>query len=1103
MSRSLFDSLNRFIRRRYKLVIVAWVIAVVLSLVLIPSFFSAVSYDLTGSFGSTPNSEADKTSDIIQAQFKSESNNSGGSGATNNSIIVVVQNTSVYSDLLKQQFLILNQTIAADKDISNYTGQTSLYTLESSLLNSSIPSILNQTASLESNIASINSGLYMLQDNLSVLSLNLFQLQDGINQTAQLVYGVPSAFVGVWQGVSQQLAALGDTDPNDINMAANSTMYNVTGNFGGDPTSIGYYSAFFGAWNASFQVLPVGTSLQDREAFSINQAVMGILSSHQLDVETSQMVNLVASGLTVYNWNQPALIANLATSTMVSSIPADLSSVLGASPNAVVEKLYSFGTSPSNKTLADYAITLLEKSYSNMTVEDAGFTISDLINSAYQLGELPSYNQTWKLASSFIANATKTTFVDSPLFTINNTALTSLLSQLSPNATITEISNTIDDFVASHSVSSFPYVSSKFLSGNFVNSANDTMLVIFGFSSNPDEKAINQFRADIDTSGLHNLGTVYVTGGSVLTKDVEKAFLPALELTIGPGIAISLLIVSLLFLAPIAAIIPVLLGGISVSVSLAVIYEVVVGIGKGNVTFLTPTLTILLMLGLAVDYSVLQLRRTREERQQGKSIEESVGISIKWAGQAVLTAGVTVIVAYIVMAVANVPIFSDVGTAIALGVAILLAASLTLLPALEIAIGDRMFWPGLNRHTNAKANDKPSLLTRVAHKTIKRKIPIVIIISIFALSAFVVVYNTPTSDEFLKLIPNFPSNQGLTAISDSFGSGSLGPTSIVIILPEQITYGHNQFNQTMLKQVEQVTASAADSKGVTSVSSPTRPFGYTFNYSNIENIPDPLRMQYETQMFSNIGKDNKTVLITVNLSNSASSQNAVKSLKGIESQISQLSLIENLTVHYGGTTQSTYDNETFMANLIPEIVAILSAAVYVILFFQLRSAFTPLRLIITILCSVVFALAIIDLVFYSILNLPILNFAPLFVVVTMLGVGIDYDIFFLTRIREEVLNGKTDNEAIVTAIDKVWVTIFGLGLVLATVFTSLLITNIAILQEISLAVGAAIVIDVTVVIMFFVPALMGLAQKFNWWPYKISRNNNKEESTKTETNEGN
>src|SRR5208283_4143895 len=177
----------------------------------------------------------------------------------------------------------------------------------------------------------------------------------------------------------------------------------------------------------------------------------------------------------------------------------------------------------------------------------------------------------------------------------------------------------------------------------------------------------------------------------------------------GPGIAISLLIVGLLFLAPMAALIPVLLGGISISVALASIYEGFVKIGHGNLTFLTPTLTILLMLGLAVDYSVLQLRRTREERQKGKTLEESVGTSIKWAGQAVLTAGMTVIVAYIVMAVANVPIFSDVGTAIALGVSILLLASLTLLPALEVALGDRIFWPGLNKHGKSKSDPNHSM----------------------------------------------------------------------------------------------------------------------------------------------------------------------------------------------------------------------------------------------------------------------------------------------------------------------------------------------------------------------------------------------------------
>jgi RND superfamily putative drug exporter len=1059
------------------------VVAVLFSLVLIPSFFSAVSYDLTGGFGAPSNAESAKAAKIVDAQFPSSINDSSGA-----SILVVVNGAQVYSDSLKQTTLALNDTLSTDKGVGNYTGESSLYTLEASLLNASVPAIVNQTASLQSNIVTINSGLYTLQNNLSVLSMNLFQLQSGINQTAQLVYGIPATYVSAWQGIMAQ----GVTDSSTANFAANTTVYSLTFNFGGDAQSIGYYSAFFGAWMASFQALPNTTSVLEREAFAINQSVTTMLSGSLIDSQTSQLINTVEYGLNVANWNQPAALANLTISTLASSIPTSLSSYLGASPSTIVNQLYNLGPSPLNSTLGNYAITLLENSYSNLTSADAGFSVSDLMHSTYQLGASPNDNKTWSLACDLISNATQNTFADSPLFTINAVSLSNLLSEFSPNATVADVNLAINNVITAQPFTSYPYVPSTALTGHFVNSQNNTMLIILGFSSDPDANTIAHVESIVKNSGLQNFGSVYVTGGSVLSKDLQKAFVPALEVTIGPGIAISLLIVGLLFFAPIAALLPVLLGGISVSVALAAIYTSVVKIGHGSLTFLTPTLTILLMLGLAVDYSVLQLRRTREERLKGKSIEDSVGISIKWAGQAVLTAGITVIVAYIVMAVANVPIFSDVGTAIALGVSILLLASLTLLPALEIAVGDKIFWPGLNRQSKKRSDPNQSILKRVANATLKRKIPIIIVISIVVLSAFVVMYNAPTNEDFLKLIPNFQSNQGLTVLAASFGSGATSPTTIVVTTPTEVTYGNSQFNQTLLNQVEQITEAASNSKGVDTVTGPTRPFGNLFNYSAVENMSALLSMQYEGQMFSTIGKDNKTVVITVGLSDPAQSTAASNALLGLEKNVNQLPLLNGVTVHFGGETQSAYDNHTFMISLIPEVVAILAAAVYVILFLQLRSAFTPIRLIITILCSVVFALAIISITFYFALNLPILDFAPLFVVVTMLGVGIDYDIFFITRIREEVLNGKTDDEAIVTAIDKVWVTILGLGLVLATVFASLIITNIALLQEISLAVASAIIIDVTVVILFFVPALMGLAQKLNWWPFKLSRNKESE-----------
>ena len=1080
MSRNLFGSLNKFIVKRHRWIIIAWVIALVLSLSLVPSFFSAVSYNILGGFSAPSNSQSEKASNILKAQFPDASNESA------NSILLVVQGTQPYSDALKKAILDLNQTISKNPSVVNFTGASSLYSTEYSLLNSSLPSIIPQIDALISNIGSLNSGAYSLAQNLSALSTNLFQTIDGVNQTAQLVYGIPAAFVGVWQGITSQ----GVTDPYFANLQANITAYQITNNFGSDPNSIGYYTAFFNVWNSSFLNLPSNaSSALNRASLAINQSVTLFLTSPQVDDQTKQIVTAVASGLNVTSWNQNDAIINLATSILAANIPSDLSALLGISPQALMNQIFNLGPSPSNTTVLNYGVTLTENSMANLTNIDVGFSAPQLVDAAVNLGASPSFAQQWNLASEFIANATQSAFVGSPLFSINSTALANLLSNLPQNATVADIEGAIQNTIANQSFTNYPYQPTRAITKNFVGSDNSTVLVILGFSSEPDVTSMSQVKLAVENSTLQALGKTYVTGGPVLVQDIQNAFIPALEITVGPAIIISLVIVGLLFLAPLASILPLVLGGFSTVISLASIYFGVVLVGKGTITFLTPTLTILLLLGLAVDYSVLQLRRTREERQQGKTIEESVGLSVRWAGQAVLTAGITVIVAYIVMAVVNVPIFSDVGTAIAISVSILLAASLTLLPSLEISLKDKIFWPGLNKNNSASS----PRLRNLAKNILKHKKVIVVLISALALGAFYVEYTTPTGSDFLKLIPNFPSNQGLTVISHGFGSSFTSPTLIVVTTPSQIVYGDNKFNQTLMDQLELITKTVANSSDVVSVTSPTRPYGSAFNYSGLSNMSDTLRPQYDSQIYLMIGQDNKTAQLTIGLSKESQSQAALTAVKQMEKNVDALPLMNGVTVTFGGETQSSIDSQAFMANLLPQVIIILAIAVYVILFVQLRSAFTPLRLIFTILCSVAFALAILAAVFYYGSNLPILDFAPLFVVVTMLGVGIDYDIFFVTRIREEALKGNSDDEAIKTAVEKVWITILGLGLVLATVFASLLITGIAILQEIALAVSAAIVIDVLVVILFFVPSLMGLAQKLNWWPHKTSNQTPKDD----------
>ncbi len=849
-----FEALGSFIRRRHRWIIIIWVIVLVASLTLIPSFFSSVNYNITGGFGGPSNTESQKAQNILNAQFPSSNNTE-----SNNQVLVVLQGVNPYSDSLKSTVLALNDTLAANDRIVNYTGMSTVYGTEYALLTAFLPDFLPEVA----------------------------QAQTGIT-----------------------------------------------------------------------------------------------------------------------------------------------------------------GVSPT---------------------------------------------ESWAIASSYVANSTAGVFSGSPVFVVNSTSLASLLSSLSANSTTSQISSAANGVVSNQSFSDYPLLPTRALTGNFVSPDNNTMLFVLNLASYPTKETIIQLQDAIDNSALKNFGTVYVTGGPVITQDVQDVFTPALSVTIGPGVAVSILIVGLLFLAPLAALIPILMGGLSIAIAYSAIYLGIVKIGHGSLTFLTPTLTSLLMLGLSVDYAVLQLRRTREERLKGKTIEESVSTSVKWAGQAILTAGITVIVAYIVMAVANVPLFSGVGTSIAIGVSILLTMSLTLLPSLELSLGDKLFTPGLRRSlARQKTQTGKTRLEKVAESTLKHKVAVATVIGLLAVGAFFTSYNTPVGADFLKLIPNFQSNQGLTVLTYSFGGALVGPVQLVITTTSPIVFGDNQFNQTQLNWIEKISDVAGNSSGVVSVEGLTRPFGSVFDYAALNNLSAPVMSQYEITMFTFIGSNNKTALIDIGLANSSQSAVAVNSLRAMEKNIQSLSLPSGYALYYGGTTQQTYDSESFIVGLLPEVVIILAAAVYVILFVQLRSAFTPFRLIVTILSSVAFSLAILSTLFYYILKLPILDFAPLFVVVTMLGVGIDYDIFFVSRIREEVLNGKSDHEAIKTAVDKIWVTILGLGLVISSVFGSLVITGVALLQEIGLAVAAAILVDVVIVILFFVPSLMGLAAKFNWWPSRIGRQRQKE-----------
>src|SRR3972149_5429418 len=960
LSKSRFDVLNSITRRFYLFIIIIWIVIIIGSIAFIPNFFNATTYNLTDSAVSSPDdSESKKAQAIINSQFSSPITEGGTSGG--DSIILVIRNNEIYSNDIRKSIFSLEDTINSDDSIKNFTGISNIYSLESNLVRSVTPSLISQTQNFSSNIKLMNKGLYDLKNNLTAMHMGLFGLKNGINETAQIVYGIPLLYTSTWLSIYSK----GEFDIETINQQANQTVLETTSYFEGNTLSNGYYSIFLNSWIQSFSNSSITDPLE-RTQFAVSQSIPIFLENDAIDITLNQLMSSVSYGLNVTTWNDENSITILALNMFASQIPDIITSYVGVSPAQLTQELYA---------------------------------LSLFIRSVYDLGNTPSDTSIWTMTSGLIARATSQSLSLSPLFTVNEHELFSLLQNLN---NVDDIDFTISEIIKNNNIDDYPLILSPSLSEKFVNQNNNTMLSILSFNTGLNSSEIYTIKNILKSSDLYASADVYATGNSIFAEDMAVIFDEVEGLTILAGVIISLIIAGILFRSPIAAIFPLLIAGVSILISYPAIYFGVVVIGQGSISFMTPLLATLLMLGLGVDYSVILLRRTREERQAGKSNLDSVGISTKWGGQAVLTAGLAVIASYIVMAIANVPMFSDVGIAIAIGVGLFLAVSITLVPSLEILLGDKLFWPLKIRNENVPQT-KPSILSKIADVTLRNKFPIIFGIVLLGAGSFYIAQTTPTGMDFSKLLPDFPSNQGITEIVENMGSTNISPMLIPITMSTPIVDKSNQFDFTLFDVIEQITNTVEKSDGVSSVTSTTRPFGAVFDYRTVNNLPEPVRSQYMSGILDTIGKDNKTVLITVGLSDTPFDSKAISSILEVQSNINDLSLPTNIDIHYGGLTQSIYESDSLLDIIFPQIIIILVAVIYVLLFLQLWSAFTPLRLIFTILTSVVVSLASIYFIFYYTLNIPIVSFVPLFVAVTMLGVGIDYDIFLVTRIREEVL----------------------------------------------------------------------------------------------------
>jgi len=646
----------------------------------------------------------------------------------------------------------------------------------------------------------------------------------------------------------------------------------------------------------------------------------------------------------------------------------------------------------------------------------------------------------------------------------------------------------------------------EFLVSQFVNihsttgRAYNTMLIIIPLSVNgSSDVAMNDVRSlrAIVKQHLELAGPdidVYVSGDPALNVDLMDAVDSDLNKIDMATVGLVVVLVFIFFRSIVTPWIPLMTVGMAFLVSTAVIYLMGTYVLEIHYSVLTIMLTV--MLGAGTDYCIFIMSRYREERVLGRSKEDAVRTSLMWAGESIATSGATVMIGFGALMIGSYSLIRSMGMALVIAVGIALLFALTMLPSLLMLIGDKVFWPNRMDAEAKRMKDKDArgggYFRKSARFALKRRKAIVIAALIISVPAIYLLLNLESSYDFISGLPETDSTKGLNAMGEGFGKGNIMPTYVVVTFQDPI-WANGSLSPEAAAQLESycVELTQMPDQNVRSVSGPTRPFGSPVNDGYIENLSLFDRATYEHAIENAIGNDQRTVLLTVVLQDeplTTKSIHTIDKIRELDSSSGNGVFSPSTRVLVGGSTASMTDVSRSVSADFFTMRFVVVVGIYFVLMIVLGSLVIPLRLILTVLLTVVWTIAATMILFEFGFGLPVLWMMPLILFVIALGLGMDYDIFLTTRIREEVSKGKTDEEAIVTAVERTGGIITACGVVMAGAFGSMLLSSTALLKEFGFGLAFAILLDAMIVRIYLVPAIMLMLQKWNWYaPGRLQR----------------
>lgn len=523
--------------------------------------------------------------------------------------------------------------------------------------------------------------------------------------------------------------------------------------------------------------------------------------------------------------------------------------------------------------------------------------------------------------------------------------------------------------------------------------------------------------------------------------------LPALSIIEAVGLIVALVVLTVVLGSLVAAGLPLITAVVGVGIAMAILLLVT---RVAAISSTTPILAVMLGLAVGIDYALFILSRHRDELRKGADPEESTGRAVGTAGSAVVFAGLTVFIALLGLGVANIPFLTVMGVFAALAVAFGVIIALTMLPALMGYLGERMRpKPKAERATKRREGGAFSWWVGVTTKhPIVTVVAVIIALGTLALPAAGLRLSLPHSGQ------NPSTAQDRIAydlVAEHFGPGFNGPLIVTVDIIN---------SDDPIEVIDGIAADIEATDGVAAV--PLATPNANVDTGLIQVVPTTAPDDPATQDLANALRD---------------LEDHWQETYGVDTAVTGITAIQNdISARLGGALLP-------FGVLVVGLSLVLLAAVF-------RSVWVPVKATVGYLLSVGAAFGATALVFnegwfMGLVNLEqpmaVISFLPILLMGILFGLAMDYEVFLVSRMREEYVHGKSALEAVRSGFVASGPVVVAAALIMFAVFAFFVPEGMGPIKQIAFALAVGVAVDAFLIRMTFVPAALALLGDRAWW----------------------